>query len=104
MTDQNEKEILVQASKLVKTYHGRRVVNEVSFNIRAGEVVGLLGPNGAGKTTSFYQVMGLVRPDSGTITFRGVDVTSIVPHFWRNGRKKEKAGEGKGLEERLRKT
>lgn len=77
MTDQNEKEILVQASKLVKTYHGRRVVNEVSFNIRAGEVVGLLGPNGAGKTTSFYQVMGLVRPDSGTITFRGVDVTNL---------------------------
>ena len=77
MTDQNEKEILVQASNLVKTYHGRRVVNEVSFNIRAGEVVGLLGPNGAGKTTSFYQVMGLVRPDSGTITFRGVDVTNL---------------------------
>ena len=77
MTEQNEKEILVQASKLVKTYHGRRVVNEVSFNIRAGEVVGLLGPNGAGKTTSFYQVMGLIRPDSGEITFRGVDVTHL---------------------------
>jgi lipopolysaccharide export system ATP-binding protein len=77
MTDQNEKEILVQAGKLVKTYHGRRVVNEVSFNIRAGEVVGLLGPNGAGKTTSFYMVMGLIRPDSGEIIFRGTDVTHL---------------------------
>ena len=49
----------------------------VSINVRAGEVVGLFGPNGAGKTTSFYMVMGLVRPDGGSVKFRGVDVTDM---------------------------
>ncbi len=68
-------DILVRADHLVKTYYGRTVVNDVSINVRAGEVVGLLGPNGAGKTTSFYMVMGLIRPDSGTVTFRDVDIT-----------------------------
>ena len=69
--------MLVSAEHLVKTYHGRTVVNDVSVCIRAGEVVGLLGPNGAGKTTSFYMIMGLVRADSGKITFRGVDITNM---------------------------
>jgi len=57
----------ITAAGLVKSYGGRRVVNEVSFEVARGEVVGLLGPNGAGKTTSFYMVMGLVQPDGGTI-------------------------------------
>ncbi len=70
-------EPLVAASNMIKTYHGRRVVNNVSINVRAGEVVGLLGPNGAGKTTSFYMVMGLIRPDSGEVKFRGVDITHM---------------------------
>ncbi len=70
-------EPLVVASNMIKTYHGRRVVNNVSINVRAGEVVGLLGPNGAGKTTSFYMVMGLIRPDSGEVKFRGVDITHM---------------------------
>ena len=70
-------EILIQADKLCKAYHGRRVVNQVSIYGRSGEVVGLLGPNGAGKTTSFYMVMGLVRPDSGEIKFRGTDITHM---------------------------
>ena len=69
--------MLVNAANLVKTYHGRTVVNNVSISVRAGEVVGLLGPNGAGKTTSFYMVMGLVRPDEGSVKFRGVDVTRM---------------------------
>ena len=68
-------EILLSADKLVKAYHGRTVVNGVSINVRAGEVVGLLGPNGAGKTTSFYMITGLVRPDGGQLTFRGQDIT-----------------------------
>ena len=70
-------EILIQADKLRKTYHGRTVVNGVSIYGRSGEVVGLLGPNGAGKTTSFYMVMGLVKPDSGELKFRGVDITHM---------------------------
>lgn len=74
---ENTNEILVQASNLMKAYYGRRVVNDVSINVRAGEVVGLLGPNGAGKTTSFYMVMGLIRPDSGKVTFRDVEITHM---------------------------
>ena len=60
---------------LVKAYRGRRVVDEVSFEISRGEVVGLLGPNGAGKTTSFHMVVGLTRPDAGRVSVGGVDVT-----------------------------
>ncbi|MDA0946455.1 MAG: ATP-binding cassette domain-containing protein, partial [Bacteroidetes bacterium] len=52
---------------LVKTYGRRKVVDDVSFRVAPGEVVGLLGPNGAGKTTSFYTVVGLVKPDQGTV-------------------------------------
>lgn len=70
-------EVLIRAEHLVKIYHGRRVVSDVSLTCRAGEVVGLLGPNGAGKTTSFYMVMGLIRPDGGDISFRGVDITHM---------------------------
>ena len=77
MSDFENEKILVKAENLVKTYHGRTVVNNVSLSVRSGEVVGLLGPNGAGKTTSFYMVMGLIRPDGGTVSFRGVDVTRI---------------------------
>ena len=69
--------MLVEAEWLVKIYRGRQVVRGVSINVRAGEVVGLFGPNGAGKTTSFYMVMGLVRPDGGSVKFRGVDVTDM---------------------------
>ena len=77
MSEIENGKMLVNAEKLVKTYHGRTVVNNVSISVRAGEVVGLLGPNGAGKTTSFYMVMGLIRPDSGNVSFRGVDITQM---------------------------
>ncbi len=70
-------ELLVKADNLVKAYHGRRVVNGASITVKAGEVVGWLGPNGAGKTTSFYMIMGLIRPDGGKVTFRGVDITHM---------------------------
>lgn len=60
---------------LVKAYGGRRVVDGVNLDIGPGEVVGLLGPNGAGKTTSFYMVVGLVRPEAGSIQVGGVDIT-----------------------------
>ena len=77
MNEYQKNEMLVEAEGLVKIYRCRRVVRDVSINVRAGEVVGLFGPNGAGKTTSFYMVMGLVRPDGGTVKFRGVDVTDM---------------------------
>ncbi len=68
---------LLRAEKLTKTYAGRRVVDEVSIEVHAGEVVGLLGPNGAGKTTTFYMMVGLTRPDAGTVFLNGTDVTHL---------------------------
>ena len=67
----------LKADKLTKEYKGRRVVDNVSFEIETGETVGLLGPNGAGKTTAFYMTVGLVRPEAGTVTLDGEDVTSL---------------------------
>jgi lipopolysaccharide export system ATP-binding protein len=61
---------------LVKIYGGRAVVNGINVNVKAGEIVGLLGPNGAGKTTTFYMIVGLVRPNSGSVIFRDEDVTT----------------------------
>ncbi|MEI8241637.1 MAG: LPS export ABC transporter ATP-binding protein [bacterium] len=72
----------LEAVDLVKQYRGRAVVNGVSLRVRCGEIVGLLGPNGAGKTTSFYMVVGLVRPNSGTIIYRGQNI-SRLPVFRR---------------------
>lgn len=66
-------EIIVES--VSKTYKGRTVVNQVSLNIKKGEVVGLLGPNGAGKTTTFYMVVGLVKPDTGCIKYNNRDIT-----------------------------
>lgn len=68
---------LLQTIDLVKTYKGRRVVNEVSIEVKRGEIVGLLGPNGAGKTTTFYMTVGLVRPDSGKNIFDNQDITHL---------------------------
>jgi len=67
----------IQAADLVKQYGQRTVVNGVSLHASCGEIVGLLGPNGAGKTTTFYMVVGLVRPNSGTVTFRGEEITRM---------------------------
>jgi len=75
MTSVNER--LVEVEEIVKTYHAHPVVNNVSLEVRRGEIVGLLGPNGAGKTTTFYMVVGLVKPDSGRISFRGRDITRL---------------------------
>jgi len=66
----------------MKSYKGRTVVKGVSIQISRGEIVGLLGPNGAGKTTSFYMVVGVIRPESGQILFRGEDITNL-PMFER---------------------
>src|SRR4051794_19355910 len=68
---------LLETTKLVKRYSGRTVVDEVSFVLSQQEVVGILGRNGAGKTTTFRMIMGMVKPDSGVVTFDGYDVTSL---------------------------
>lgn len=70
--------VTIQANNLVKRYGARTVVNDVSFNVKQGEIVGLLGPNGAGKTTSFYQVVGLVKPDSGQVMLDDQDITPMA--------------------------
>ena len=71
---------ILAANGLVKTYSRRRVVDGVSLEVRAGEIVGLLGPNGAGKSTSFKMMCGLVTPDRGSVFLQGVDVTSWPLH------------------------
>ena len=68
---------LLETKQITKSYKGRTVVNNVSISISRGEIVGLFGPNGAGKTTTFYVVVGVIRPDSGHIYFRGEDITNL---------------------------
>ncbi len=65
---------------LSKTYGGRPVVNDISFDINPGEIVGLLGPNGAGKTTTFYSVVGIIRPDSGKVHLNGKPISQLPIH------------------------
>jgi lipopolysaccharide export system ATP-binding protein len=66
---------MLEARNLFKKYKERTVVNDVSVEVKQGEIVGLLGPNGAGKTTTFYMVVGLIRPNSGHIFLNGKDIT-----------------------------
>jgi lipopolysaccharide export system ATP-binding protein len=77
-----ESTYLVRTEKLVKSYRGKKVVNEVDVNVRSGEIVGLLGPNGAGKTTTFYMVTGLIHPTAGEVFFKERNV-SKVPMYQR---------------------
>ena len=66
--------MIIETKNLVKVYGQRRVVDEVSLTVEQGSVVGLLGPNGAGKTTTFYMVVGITKPDSGTVLLDGHDI------------------------------
>src|SRR5947209_16351440 len=66
---------LLETTKLIKSYNGRNVVDEVSFVLAQQEIVGLLGRNGAGKTTTFRMILGMIVPDSGAVAFDAVDVT-----------------------------
>lgn len=68
---------MIETKNLIKSYKNRRVVDEISLEMKQGEIVGLLGPNGAGKTTTFYMMIGLVRPDSGTVFLNGQDITKF---------------------------
>ncbi|WP_276090781.1 LPS export ABC transporter ATP-binding protein [Pedobacter sp. JY14-1] len=67
--------MILRAENLIKKYKQRTVVNDVSFDVSQGEIVGLLGPNGAGKTTSFYMIVGLIKPNEGTIYLDDQDIT-----------------------------
>ncbi|MEY4703756.1 MAG: export transporter ATP-binding protein [Bacteroidota bacterium] len=69
--------LTITTRNLVKVYGSRTVVNNVSFEVSQGEIVGLLGPNGAGKTTSFYQVVGLVKSDSGEVFLNELNITQL---------------------------
>lgn len=70
----------LKAINLAKSFNGKRVVNGISFEVKPGEIVGLLGPNGAGKTTSFDMVVGLVKPENGTIELFNKNITSLPVH------------------------
>lgn len=72
----------LEARNIVKKYRSRTVVNDVSFEVNQGEIVGLIGPNGAGKTTSFYTVVGLIRPYSGEVLLDGQSIQKM-PMFKR---------------------
>jgi lipopolysaccharide export system ATP-binding protein len=74
------RQVLLTTEKLAKEYRGRRVVNGVSVEVGAGEIVGLLGPNGAGKTTTFNMVVGVVKPDEGWVSFQDRKITNLPMH------------------------
>ena len=67
----------LQADSILKSYGPKTVVNNVSIKVNQGEIVGLLGPNGAGKTTTFYSIVGLIKPDAGSVYLGGKDITSL---------------------------
>jgi branched-chain amino acid transport system ATP-binding protein len=71
---------LLEVENLTKRFGGLTAVNNVSFHIDEGEVVGLIGPNGAGKTTLFHLISGFLKPDSGTVKFKGENIVGLAPH------------------------
>ncbi len=84
----------LEAANLKKSYQGRHAVKGISVQVSQGQVVGLLGPNGAGKTTAFYMIVGVLRPDEGSIHLDGQNITGFPMH------KRAKAGLGYLSQER----
>jgi len=68
---------MLQTQKLSKSFKGKKVLSEISIRVKKGRAVGLLGPNGAGKTTTFYIIVGLIRPDSGSVELDGTDLSQL---------------------------
>ncbi len=77
MTERNKGAEKLEAKELVKKYRKRKVVNGVSLQVKRGEIVGLLGPNGAGKTTTFYQIVGFIKPDGGSVFLDDREITGL---------------------------
>lgn len=73
----NDNRLTLKSESLVKIYKRRRVVNDVSIQVKQGEIVGLLGPNGAGKTTTFYMIIGFIKPEAGKILLDDADITDL---------------------------
>jgi len=71
---------LLEVENLTKRFGGLTAVNNVSFHVDEGEVIGLIGPNGSGKTTLFHLISGFLKADSGTVKFRGETITGVEPH------------------------
>ncbi len=70
----------LEATNLKKSYHGRHAVKGISVQVSQGQVVGLLGPNGAGKTTAFYMIVGVLRPDEGSINLDSQNIAGFPMH------------------------
>jgi len=71
---------LLKTAGLKKIYHGKQVVNGVSLEVKSGEIVGLLRPNGAGKTTTFYMIVGIIKPDDGSVFIDDEDISQLPIH------------------------
>ncbi len=67
--------MILRANNIMKMYGNRKVVKNISLEVKQGEIIGLLGPNGAGKTTSFYMIVGMIKPNEGTIFLNDIDIT-----------------------------
>jgi branched-chain amino acid transport system ATP-binding protein len=72
--------VILEVKGLTKTFGGLMAVKDFSYDLKTGEILGLIGPNGAGKTTLFNLVTGFYRPDSGTVFFKGENITGLRPH------------------------
>ncbi|HPZ15767.1 MAG TPA: LPS export ABC transporter ATP-binding protein [Sphaerochaeta sp.] len=72
---------ILEVRNLVKFYGRKQVVNDVSFSMNSGEIIGLLGPNGAGKTTSFYMIVGFLKCKGGSITLNGEEISDLPMHL-----------------------
>lgn len=78
MTEQ--KEAIIKVRNLIKSFGGVRALNQVSFDLHEGEVLGVIGPNGSGKTTLVNTITGFVKPDAGDIFFRNIRITGLPPY------------------------
>jgi branched-chain amino acid transport system ATP-binding protein len=72
--------MFLSVQKITKRFGGLVALNDVSFNVDEGEIIGLIGPNGAGKSTMFNVITGFYKPESGTVNFQGKDITGLSPN------------------------